>query len=150
MGRGRQIDVDLAIGYDSRSQYCPSRCSKSAKERRKTLEALTMLQLTVDILLGLGILWLAWQSLASPNLFRGIVFFVAFGLLMALAWVRLDAPDVALAEAAIGAGLTGALLMAALARLRDSSTSTPADDDVQAGNHGDLNKEPKKAVREDD
>jgi uncharacterized MnhB-related membrane protein len=38
---------------------------------------------------------------------------------MALAWVRLAAPDVALAEAAIGAGLTGALLMAALARLRE-------------------------------
>jgi len=36
---------------------------------------------------------------------------------MALDWVRLAAPDVALAEAAIGAGLTGALLMAALARL---------------------------------
>jgi len=38
---------------------------------------------------------------------------------MALDWVRLAAPDVALAEAAIGAGLTGALLMAALARLRE-------------------------------
>ena len=37
---------------------------------------------------------------------------------MALVWVRLDAIDVALAEAAIGAGLTGALLMAALAQLQ--------------------------------
>ena len=44
--------------------------------------------------------------------------FIAFGLLMSLAWVRLDAPDIALAEAAIGAGLTGALLLAALARLK--------------------------------
>ena len=32
---------------------------------------------------------------------------------MALAWVRLDAPDVALAEIAVSAGLTGALLLAA-------------------------------------
>jgi uncharacterized MnhB-related membrane protein len=37
---------------------------------------------------------------------------------MALAWARLDAPDIALAEAAIGAGLTGALLLTALARLK--------------------------------
>jgi len=44
---------------------------------------------------------------------------------MALSWVRLDAPDVALAEAAIGAGLTGALLLAALARL-DSKNKTKA------------------------
>lgn len=77
-----------------------------------------MLQWAFDALLGLGILWLAWCALMSPNLLKAIVLFVAFGLLMALAWVRLDAPDIALAEAAIGAGLTGALLLAALARLR--------------------------------
>jgi len=37
---------------------------------------------------------------------------------LSLAWVRLSAPDVALAEAAIGAGLTGALLLAALRRIQ--------------------------------
>jgi len=78
----------------------------------------TLLQWAFDVLLGSGLLWTAWRALACPDLFRAIVMFIAFGLLMALAWVRLDAPDVALAEAAIGAGLTGALLMAALARLR--------------------------------
>ncbi|HSH29714.1 MAG TPA: DUF4040 domain-containing protein [Thiohalobacter sp.] len=75
------------------------------------------LQTGIDVLLVLGLVWLAWRALACPDLFRGIVLFIAFGLLMALAWVRLEAPDVALAEAAIGAGLTGALLLAALARL---------------------------------
>ena len=35
-------------------------------------------------------------------------------------WVRLGAPDVALTEAAIGSGLTGALLLGAAARLRPS------------------------------
>lgn len=72
----------------------------------------------LDILLALALLGLAWGVLASVDLFRAIVLFIAFGLLMALVWVRLDAPDVALAEAAIGAGLTGALLLAAYARLR--------------------------------
>lgn len=76
-----------------------------------------MLQWAFDTVLGLGLLWLAWRALNSPDLFKAIVLFIAFGLLMALAWVRLNAPDVALAEAAIGAGLTGALLLAALARL---------------------------------
>ena len=55
--------------------------------------------------------------LVCPDLFKAIVLFICFGLLLALAWVRLDAPDVALAEAAIGTGLTGALLLAALAKL---------------------------------
>jgi uncharacterized MnhB-related membrane protein len=82
------------------------------------VETLTLLSWAFDSLLGLSLLWLAWSALASPDLFKAIVLFICFGLLMALAWVRLDAPDVALAEAAIGAGLTGALLLAALARLR--------------------------------
>jgi len=82
------------------------------------MEAITLLLWLFDTLLGLGLLWLAWSALACPDLFRAIVLFVAFGLLLTLAWVRLDAPDVALAEAAIGAGLTGALLMAALAQLQ--------------------------------
>jgi len=85
------------------------------------MEEMTLLQWAFDGVLGLVLLWLAWLSLASTNLFKAIVLFIAFGLLMALSWVRLDAPDVALAEAAIGAGLTGALLLAALARLESKS-----------------------------
>jgi len=82
--------------------------------------ALMQISLAFDLLLAAGLLWLAWRTLASPGLFKAIVLFISFGLLMALAWVRLDAPDVALAEAAIGAGLTGALLLAALARLKQT------------------------------
>jgi uncharacterized MnhB-related membrane protein len=89
---------------------------------------MTLLQWTFDALLGFALLWLAWQALASPDLFKAIVLFIAFGLLMALAWVRLHAPDVALAEAAIGAGLTGALLLAALARL-ESKNQTKATEE---------------------
>ena len=82
------------------------------------METMSMLNLGFDLVLGIGLLSLAWLSLSSADLFKAVVLFIAFGLLLALAWVRLAAPDVALAEAAIGAGLTGALLMAALARLR--------------------------------
>jgi uncharacterized MnhB-related membrane protein len=78
-----------------------------------------VLQWGFDGMLILTLLWLAWQALRSPDLFKAIVLFIAFGLVMALAWVRLQAPDIALAEAAIGAGLTGALLLAALARSND-------------------------------
>jgi len=85
------------------------------------VETITVLQWAFDALLGAALLGLAWWLLDSAELFRAIVLFIAFGLLMALAWVRLDAPDVALAEAAIGAGLTGALLLAALARLESKN-----------------------------
>ncbi len=96
---------------------------------------MTLLQSVFDALLGFTLLWLAWRALASPDLFRAIVLFIAFGLLMALAWVRLDAPDIALAEAAIGAGLTGALLLAALTRLGSKNDTKPAhgkDQEIEA------------------
>lgn len=67
-----------------------------------------------DLALAALMVWLGWSTLASSSLFRAIVLFVAFGLSMALAWIRLDALDVALAEIAVGAGLTGALFLAAL------------------------------------
>jgi len=70
-----------------------------------------------DILLIATLLWLAWRLLTSEDIFTAVVLFISFGLLMALAWVRLRAPDVALAEAAIGAGLTGPLFLAALRRM---------------------------------
>lgn len=64
-----------------------------------------------DVLLTACLVGLAWMAIASRDLFRAVVLFIVFGLLLSLAWIRLQAPDIALAEAAIGAGLTGALLL---------------------------------------
>jgi uncharacterized MnhB-related membrane protein len=94
-------------------------------------EIMNLLQTIFDVVLLLALLWLAWRALAAPDLFKGIVLFIAFGLLMALAWVRLRAPDIALAEAAVGSGITGALLLSALARSRRlerdrSASNSPA------------------------
>ena len=70
--------------------------------------------LLFDGLLLLSIVSLAWASLASSDDRNSVILFMAFGLLLAVAWGRLMAADVALAEAAIGAGLSGALLLAAV------------------------------------
>jgi len=72
----------------------------------------------VDWMLFLVIVALAWRALNDPDLFRGVIKFIVLGLLLAVAWLRLRAPDVALAEAAVGSGLTGALILSALVRMR--------------------------------
>ncbi|ROU00149.1 hydrogenase subunit MbhD domain-containing protein [Histidinibacterium lentulum] len=74
----------------------------------------------LDATLCAMILAVALATVLGRGVFRAIVFFVVYGLLLALAWVRLDAVDVALAEAAIGAGLTGVLFLAAFGRLARS------------------------------
>jgi len=70
--------------------------------------------LVLDVLLVFSLLSLAAAALATRDARRSVILFMAFGLVLAVAWARLLAPDVALAEAAIGAGLSGALLLAAV------------------------------------
>lgn len=72
--------------------------------------------LLLDVTLGALLLILASAALHGQRLYTGIVSFIAFGLLLSLVWARLGAPDLALAEAVIGAGLTGVLLLSALGR----------------------------------
>ncbi len=84
-----------------------------------------------DLLLALGIVALAVAALATRESFAMIVVFIVFGLVSALAWVRLSAPDVALAEAAIGTGVTGALLLKTLHHLR-CATGQPGQNATQA------------------
>lgn len=72
----------------------------------------------LDGLLIVALLLTAVAALLSRDLFRAVVMFMAFGLLMAVAWVRLQAPDIALAEVAIGAGLTGVLLLDAVSHFQ--------------------------------
>ncbi len=81
-----------------------------------------------DLLLGVTLCVIAALTLVAQDSFRAVVMFIVFGLLMALAWVRLSAPDIALAEAAIGAGLTGVLLLDALAYLQRRFGSSDAQE----------------------
>jgi len=78
--------------------------------------------LAFDIGLALLVLGVGAWTVAARDTFAAVVGFVAYGLLLALVWVRLAAPDVALTEAALGSGLTGGLLVSASTRLRRAET----------------------------
>lgn len=96
------------------------------------MESLLNLNVIVfDGVLALGLLVLAWTLLRSPDLFKAIVLFICFGLIMSLAWVRLKAVDIALAEAAIGAGLTGALFLSTLSRMQRGRRKDDIKEDLR-------------------
>jgi multisubunit Na+/H+ antiporter MnhB subunit len=95
-----------------------------------------------DGLLMITLLALALRVLLISDLYQAVVLFIAFGLLMALAWVRLQAPDIALAEAAIGAGLTGVLLLDAVRQMQER----PDLSGPQSGVAGDPDSRPQPAT----
>ena len=84
-----------------------------------------MLGSLLDLVIIGSLIVLAIQTVRGPSLFRAIIHFIVMGLTLALAWARLGAPDLAMAEAAIGAGVTGALMMIAYRRLVELAPDAP-------------------------
>src|SRR5690554_4270730 len=82
--------------------------------------------LAPDLVLAGLLLAMAWGAMYAPARTSAKSLFIAFGVVMALIWARLGAPDLALAEAAIGAGLTGTLLIRASVRAPDNPRPTLA------------------------
>ena len=73
------------------------------------------------------ILAIAAWTIAVSNSFAAVIGYATYGLLLALAWVRLAAVDAALTEAAIGGGLTSVLLIRAVVRLRPTESAARAE-----------------------
>jgi multisubunit Na+/H+ antiporter MnhB subunit len=86
-----------------------------------------MIATALEIVLAAVVLGLAIWTVMARETFAAVVSFVAYGLLLALIWVRLNAVDVALTEAAIGGGLGGVLMLGAAARLRTTEASAGAE-----------------------
>jgi multisubunit Na+/H+ antiporter MnhB subunit len=78
----------------------------------------------VSLVVAALLLALALWAVLVRDAFLAVAGFVCYGLLLSLVWVRLEGIDVALTEAAIGGGLTGALLIGAVARLRGTEAAT--------------------------
>lgn len=73
--------------------------------------------LVFDLVLAALILAVGGWILAIRDHCAAVIGFIVYGLLLTIGWVRLAAVDVALTEAAIGSGMTGMLLLGAVARL---------------------------------
>ncbi|HKE92982.1 MAG TPA: hydrogenase subunit MbhD domain-containing protein [Povalibacter sp.] len=83
--------------------------------------------LALDSALALLFLGLATWTIFARETFASVAGFLPYGLLLTAVWLRLAAIDVAMTEAAIGAGLTGVLLVGAAARLRSTEAAAAAE-----------------------
>lgn len=84
-----------------------------------------MMEIGFDLVLWLLVLGIAGWVIGVRDTFAAVLGYIVYGLLLALLWVRLAAPDAALTEAVIGA-LAGVLLLRAAIRLQPTETRDDA------------------------
>ena len=53
----------------------------------------------------------------SRNLLNSVLIYMSFSLIMSIVWLCLESPDLAITEAAVGAGVTSILFFAALKKI---------------------------------
>ena len=72
----------------------------------------------LDVLLLLFLILCAVAVARIRDLLSAVVIFASYSLVMAIIWQMLGSPDVAITEAALGAGVTTFLFIAAISRTR--------------------------------
>ena len=74
------------------------------------------MQIFTCILLGFLVVCAISVSL-SKNLLNSILIYMSFSLIMSIIWVLLESPDLAITEAAVGAGITSVLFFVTLKKI---------------------------------
>lgn len=69
------------------------------------------------MLLGL-LLICGIATCVSKNLLVSLVIYMAYSVIMSIIWALLEAPDLAITEAAVGAGVSSVLLFLTLKKIR--------------------------------
>lgn len=78
------------------------------------------MQLFTNILLVFLVVCAISVSL-SKNLLNSILIFMSYSLIMSIIWILLESPDLAITEAAVGAGITSLLFFVTLKKIHAMS-----------------------------
>ena len=79
------------------------------------------MELFFDLLLVFLLICTVAVSL-SRNLLNSIIIYMSFSLIMSVIWILLESPDLAITEAAVGAGVTSILFIITLKKMGKLST----------------------------
>ena len=69
------------------------------------------------ILLLTGLVVCAVATAVVKKPLRAVIIYSAYSVILSVVWILLEAPDLAITEAAVGAGVTGILFFLTLRRL---------------------------------
>lgn len=77
-----------------------------------------MVLAVLNVILILFLILCAIAVERTRDLLSAVIIFAAYSLVMAVLWLLLRSPDVAMTEAAIGAGVTTIMFIAVISRTR--------------------------------
>lgn len=84
------------------------------------------------LLMGFLILCAISVSL-SKNLLNSILIYMSYSLIMSIIWVILESPDLAITEAAVGAGVTSVLFFVTLKKIHAIGEREKDDEQEENG-----------------
>lgn len=71
-----------------------------------------------EMILLIGLVVCAIAVSFSKNLLNSILIFMSYSLMMSVIWILLESPDLAITEAAVGAGVTSLLFFVTLKKIQ--------------------------------
>lgn len=90
------------------------------------------MQIFTYILLGFLVVCAVSVSL-SKNLLNSILIFMSYSLIMSVIWILLESPDLAITEAAVGAGITSVLFFITLKKIHAIVETEKTEDVAETG-----------------
>ena len=64
----------------------------------------------------------------SKSLLQSVIIFMSYSSIMCLLWILMESPDLAITEAAVGAGISGTLFMMTLKKLREEDSRDASEE----------------------
>lgn len=87
-----------------------------------------------DILMYILLIFLIICAISvslSKNLLNSILIYMSFSLVMSIIWILLESPDLAITEAAVGAGVTTILFFVTLRKLQAIHSDMKKEDEKE-------------------
>ena len=64
----------------------------------------------------------------TKDLLQAVIIFMSYSSIMCLLWILMESPDLAVTEAAVGAGISGTLFLMTLKKLRKEDNGDPEEE----------------------
>ena len=84
----------------------------------------------------------------NQNLLQAVIIFMSYSSIMCIIWILLESPDLAITEAAVGAGISGTLFLMTLKKISAEDAGEVSDDAAGTPEAGNEERDREAAVHE--